>query len=1129
MKTLRKLLLVNWHYFTHELVEFEQLNFMTGANASGKTTIIDALQLVLFGETSGRYFNKSVSGKSSRTLSSYLCGEIGDSGGSGAVYLREGFFTAYTAVEFYDDERDRSFVLGGVYDVHSPGDIETRFFRYYGTLPDHHFIIDRVPLSIARLREYFKTGQIKEPRIFESGVSYRQEVYAMLGGLRPKFRDLLKKAVAFSPENMDIRKFITEFVCDSEQAVDVAPMQANIRSYKNLECAAAELERKKSALQNIVHIYEDYRKSVENRLLYSYLIKRAHTQMTQEKLAALHSDEKTAAQKLLNTEENLAQETENYRVLQDRCAKLELQLGQDQTEIRLKEIAREIDGCTARIARAQREYERTLSRLGAVRSRFYQAKIDAFSRSDALKEKLQDGFMAIQLENLQTEMERLAELLDSTDDSAPERIAGSREVFERIIGRMESLRETATLLYARAREAIAAADDQLSRLKTEQHELEKGRFRFPQNALDLKQAILSRIRAETGSSAEVVIVAEAAEIRNDRWRNTIEGYLNTQKFNVIVPPRYVKLAFSVFDRLKREKALYRTGVVDMEKIMAKHPRAEENSLARELTTDNLYVRAYLDHILGRVMKCDGVDTIRAHPISVTDEGLVYQNYVIRAMDPKLWLHPAIGQNAIARRLEEIRTETEQQEEALAVAASLKICAEKTKSLSGFSSSDAERFVESAEDVIAAAEDERRVAALERERDSLDMDNVLLLRQRLAEKREDMDATYRLCGEIRESLGMLKNRLALLREEKIPQTERSLQEQQAELSDGFDEAWVSDSGEPRYLLECSKRGDAASVAEAFPRELSRATNAIERYRETLVTQRAGYNNAFKTGFDVKAADNAAFDEELSNIEDNTLPDYLSRIEDTKQKAMEEFQEDFLSKLSDNIRSVKARIDELNLAISSASFGEDTYRFLVQPKKDYERFYKMIMDEMLMSGYALMTNQFNEKYREEIGELFAVMTGEGNISLDQSDYEKSVKLFTDYRTYLDFDIAVKNRAGDEQRLSRTIDKKSGGETQTPFYIAILASFAQLYRIGRDRKSNTARLIIFDEAFSKMDGERIEKSIMLLRKLGFQAILSTPTEKAGDIAPLADRTLAVLRKGRDSRVTCFDKERIGELIDA
>ena len=130
-----------------------------------------------------------------------------------------------------------------------------------------------------------------------------------------------------------------------------------------------------------------------------------------------------------------------------------------------------------------------------------------------------------------------------------------------------------------------------------------------------------------------------------------------------------------------------------------------------------------------------------------------------------------------------------------------------------------------------------------------------------------------------------------------------------------------------------------------------------------------------------------------------------------------------------------------------------------------------------------------------------------------------MFTDYRTYLSFDMEIINSNGETQRLSKTLGKKSGGETQTPFYVAVLASFFQLYRMGRDKKAITARLIIFDEAFSKMDGERIIRSIELLKKFNFQAILAAPPDKIGDIATLVDRNICVLRSGRQVCTQCFD----------
>ena len=47
MKKLKKILLVNWLYFSKELIEVGDINFLTGKNGAGKSTVIDALQIVL--------------------------------------------------------------------------------------------------------------------------------------------------------------------------------------------------------------------------------------------------------------------------------------------------------------------------------------------------------------------------------------------------------------------------------------------------------------------------------------------------------------------------------------------------------------------------------------------------------------------------------------------------------------------------------------------------------------------------------------------------------------------------------------------------------------------------------------------------------------------------------------------------------------------------------------------------------------------------------------------------------------------------------------------------------------------------------------------------------------------------
>ncbi|MEG1577066.1 MAG: ATP-binding protein, partial [Clostridium sp.] len=53
------MLLIHWHNYVKEVIEFDTINFLTGKTAAGKSTIIDALQLVLLGDTSGTFFNKA--------------------------------------------------------------------------------------------------------------------------------------------------------------------------------------------------------------------------------------------------------------------------------------------------------------------------------------------------------------------------------------------------------------------------------------------------------------------------------------------------------------------------------------------------------------------------------------------------------------------------------------------------------------------------------------------------------------------------------------------------------------------------------------------------------------------------------------------------------------------------------------------------------------------------------------------------------------------------------------------------------------------------------------------------------------------------------------------------------------
>ena len=72
-----------------------------------------------------------------------------------------------------------------------------------------------------------------------------------------------------------------------------------------------------------------------------------------------------------------------------------------------------------------------------------------------------------------------------------------------------------------------------------------------------------------------------------------------------------------------------------------------------------------------------------------------------------------------------------------------------------------------------------------------------------------------------------------------------------------------------------------------------------------------------------------------------------------------------------------------------------------------------------------------------------------------------------------------------------RDSGGEGQNPKYVALLAGFAMLYMQQSSRDSKI-RLVLLDEAFSKMDKERSEVCLRYARELELQLIVCVPDER-------------------------------------
>ena len=167
-----------------------------------------------------------------------------------------------------------------------------------------------------------------------------------------------------------------------------------------------------------------------------------------------------------------------------------------------------------------------------------------------------------------------------------------------------------------------------------------------------------------------------------------------------------------------------------------------------------------------------------------------------------------------------------------------------------------------------------------------------------------------------------------------------------------------------------------------------------------------------------------------------------------------------------------------------------------------------------------------------ELIAVFIPPDNATAEElEESRRNMEKYADYRTYLSFDMQqiIEGEETIKIRLSQMIKKNSGGEGQNPLYVALLASFAQAYRVGivRTRINPTIRLVVLDEAFSKMDAEKVASCIALIRGLGFQAIISATNDKIQNYIENVDKTFVFANPNKKHiSIQEFEKKEFGKL---
>ena len=374
------------------------------------------------------------------------------------------------------------------------------------------------------------------------------------------------------------------------------------------------------------------------------------------------------------------------------------------------------------------------------------------------------------------------------------------------------------------------------------------------------------------------------------------------------------------------------------------------------------------------------------------------------------------------------------------------------------------------------------------------------------KQIQLSTLEKILGELTVKLDSL-NRAAGKTEERISLTKEQVangQIKHAEKSVIYEELGTkAENALPVWKQEYEKQTEDKSFSQFRDNYLRRRKanqTLVDKAVDSMKELMGEYKTAHDFGAPATMEGYPDFETEYLKLKNSELLQYEGKVDAARQAAEEEFREQFLSKLQENMKMAQAEFKELNKALDDIVFSNEKYEFLYMPSKRYRQYYEMIMDDFnAMQGESIFSGLFHENHKAVIEELFE------RLALDNDNNAKALDEFTDYRTYMDYDIRIIHSDGNYSLYSKVCEEKSGGETQTPFYVTVAASFVQLYKnnIGGE----AIGLVLFDEAFNNMDDERIGGVLEFLRRLPLQILIAAPPDKIQYISPFVEETLLVM----------------------
>jgi uncharacterized protein YPO0396 len=235
--------------------------------------------------------------------------------------------------------------------------------------------------------------------------------------------------------------------------------------------------------------------------------------------------------------------------------------------------------------------------------------------------------------------------------------------------------------------------------------------------------------------------------------------------------------------------------------------------------------------------------------------------------------------------------------------------------------------------------------------------------------------------------------------------------------------------------------------------------------------------------VETESNDAHAKQLAKLEESDIPDYRSKAERERKNWERLFRTQILEKLYSALQEVVNLVALLNTALKKRPIGTNTYELHYRRNPDYQLYHELLEASAVAREDDLFFASADQRFRDAINHFLKTLT-------EEPDSAEAARLL-DYRNFYEYDMEVVEPDGRKTSVDRHSGKFSGGENQSPYFIAILASYLRAYRRYSSRKPEPSLgLVPIDEAFSKLSGERIKDCITALKAFDLQGVFSMST---------------------------------------